>query len=410
MLSIIIGTQLNNKDNKIEESNIVEPSTNFFAYTLNGENTKIDVDELISNYSVNSITCENGSIITWDYSINKAWMEELKPNDKCTIDFTDNSFVKGTLAYKMLEDNPARETRTDFSTTFTENTTGTIYMTTEKNVHNTTDTTVYYYAGNTTNNWVYFAGFYWRIIRTNADGSVRLLYHGTSTDTTSAYIGSSAFNSSYDHPRFVGYKYGTTGSLDNIRTNNTDSTIKGVIDTWYSNNLANYSSYLSITAVFCNDRNLQSGSSYSDSSSFNFAVNGRLYTSKTPTYDCTNEYDAFSSSSDNTKAKLTYPIALMTADEIVYAGGIYGLNNASAWYYLNSASGSSTGSNWWWLLSPRYWTSNIPIVLFVHNSSNLGKIESRVDNAKLVRPVVSVNSNFVVKSGDGTASDPYAMD
>ena len=48
---------------------------------------------------------------------------------------------------------------------------------TEKNVHNTTDTTVYYYAGNTTNNWVKFAGYYWRIIRTNADGSITITYY-----------------------------------------------------------------------------------------------------------------------------------------------------------------------------------------------------------------------------------------
>ena len=35
---------------------------------------------------------------------------------------------------------------------------------------------------------------YWRIIRTNADGSIKLLYAGTSPDTTSGYIGESSFN------------------------------------------------------------------------------------------------------------------------------------------------------------------------------------------------------------------------
>ena len=35
---------------------------------------------------------------------------------------------------------------------------------------------------------------YWRIIRTNADGSIKLLYAGTSPDTTEANIGKSEFN------------------------------------------------------------------------------------------------------------------------------------------------------------------------------------------------------------------------
>ena len=42
----------------------------------------------------------------------------------------------------------------------------------------------YYYRGNVNNNYVYFAGYYWRIIRQNGDGSIRLLYAGTSANAT----------------------------------------------------------------------------------------------------------------------------------------------------------------------------------------------------------------------------------
>ena len=44
---------------------------------------------------------------------------------------------------------------------------------------------------------------YWRIIRTNSDESVRLLYHGTSTTSTEAYIGTSKFNSGRDNIAYV---------------------------------------------------------------------------------------------------------------------------------------------------------------------------------------------------------------
>lgn len=40
------------------------------------------------------------------------------------------------------------------------------------------DGTTYYYRGVVNNNWVEFGGFYWRIIRINGDGSIRLIYSG----------------------------------------------------------------------------------------------------------------------------------------------------------------------------------------------------------------------------------------
>lgn len=70
----------------------------------------------------------------------------------------------------------------------------------------------YYYRGNDTNNYVYFAGYYWRIIRRNGDGSVRLLYAGTSPDAAGLdlQIGTSSFNSTKTNPGYIGYMYGST--------------------------------------------------------------------------------------------------------------------------------------------------------------------------------------------------------
>ena len=69
-------------------------------------------------------------------------------------------YEEGTLGYQIMGDNPTRETRNTYNAVFSNNTTGTLFTATEKNVHNIADTTVYYYAGNTTNNWVKFAGYY----------------------------------------------------------------------------------------------------------------------------------------------------------------------------------------------------------------------------------------------------------
>ena len=325
-------------------------------------------------------------------------------------------YEEGTLGYQIMGDNPTRETRNTYNAVFTNNTTGTLFTATEKNVHNIADTTVYYYAGNTTKNWVKFAGYYWRIIRTNADGSIRMLYSGTSHDTTSGYLstGTSKFNTSYNSPKYVGYMYGENDdTLVNARTNTNNSTIKTAIDNWYASNMTSYTKYLSTTAVYCNDRTEQTAGTYNTGkTAFSYAPYARVYTNYAPTYDCTEASDAFSGS--NTSAKLTYPIALMTADEIMRAGGKgdTGLTSPYAWYYLNSANGSITSSTEWWLLSPNGWYGSRAYVFGVNGSSAdpgyLGK-NHLVVYTRGVRPAVSLKSCTLYSTGNGTSETPYEI-
>ena len=364
-----------------------------------------------SGYIYEGDTC-NGT-----YSGNTYTINNITSTKTCNITFKFvNPYASGTLGYKILEDNPTRSTRDTYNAVFTNNTTGTLFTATEKNVHNITDTTVYYYAGNTTNNWVKFAGYYWRIIRTNADGSVRLLYSGTEAEGTTGTNGmintSTAFNSSYNSPKYAGYMYGENDdTLANARTNTKNSTIKDKIDTWYAQNMTSYTKYLSTTAVYCNDRTEQTSGTYNTGkTTFYYAPYARVYTNYAPTYDCTEASDAFSV--DNTSAKLTYPIALMTVDEIMRAGGKGGtsLTSPYAWYYLNSANGSITSSTWWWLLSPSHWGGYIARVFRVYDSSRPGYLSySDVDGARGVRPVLSLKADVFYKSGDGTANSPYEI-
>ena len=318
-----------------------------------------------------------------------------------------------TLAEKILENKTIVTTPRGgaYNTVFTTDTTGTLFQATES-IAGAAAKTVYYFAGAPKDNWVKFANFYWRIIRTNHDGSVKLLYAGTSPDTTSGYIGTSAFNSSYDSPKYVGYMYGTDGSLSESRTNENDSTIKTYIDNWYSTNLSSYTKYISTEAVYCNDRQLDSGQTWSTSSDFNYITYTRLDydtdgAKASPTYDCANSKDAFSGS--NTEAKLTYPIGLMTADEINIAGGL-AFNNAPAYYYLNSAGGSVTGSTYWWSLSPMRWIGNYSGVWFVGGSGNPGNlVNGSVSNEFGVRPAISLKTCALWTSGNGAPETPYEI-
>ena len=408
---------------------------------------------------------------------------------------------KPTLLSQILEDNPTRNTRSnnnngtnDFATPLTTTTTGTLFTSTES-ITGITDSPkeVYYYAGNTTNNWVkfgktkinknectyngstvlYFNGssivsvenesqclsskicklgdqygvgetvtedfctsqgaewtnqnatwngtstedIYWRIIRTNHDGSIRLLYVGTSPDTTEGYIGESAFNTSTNSPKYVGYKYGEDTSLDTIRNNTTDSTIKTFIDSWYQTNLTNYTKYLSTSAVYCNDRSLGTGQIYnytsSPTSQFNFASFYRMNwdtkgAKSNPSYNCTDIRDAFSV--DNTSAKLTYPVSLMTADEIVFAGGATFdniMNTPYAWFISNSA-GTQVLLLYWWSLSPINWSETEAVVGYWFSAERYLGI-SPVDFSIAVRPVISLKSCIKYSTGNGTPETPYEI-
>ena len=324
-----------------------------------------------------------------------------------------------TLLSQILNDNPTRSTRSnnnngtnDFATTLTTTTTGTLFTSTES-ITGITDTPkeVYYYAGNTTNNWVKFANIYWRIIRTNHDSSIRLLYVGTSHDTTTGNIGTSLFNQNYDSPKYVGYKYGEDTSLDTIRNNTTDSTIKTTIDTWYQNNLTNYTKYLSTSAVYCNDRSEGTGQTYSASADFNFAPYYRMDydtdgAKANPSYNCTNIKDAFSV--DNTSAKLDYPVSLMTADEIAFAGGVAFQNMSTpyAWFISNSA-GTQVSTDWW-SLSPVGWDGSYAFVWYWY-SGYAYLNNGYVNDTYAVRPAISLKSCIKYSTGNGTYETPYEI-
>ena len=188
-----------------------------------------------------------------------------------------------------------------------------------------------------------------------------------------------------------------------------DSTIKEVIDTWYSNNLSSYTKYISTEAVYCNDREIGSGTYNTGSTAFYYAAFSRLDPSTmTPTYNCTKSYDAFSGS--NSEAKLTYPIGLMTADEIAYAGGYRytSLTSPYAWYHLNRAGGGITESTYLWLLSPRRWNGGgVVDVWGVGGSGFFGGYD--VDYSRDVRPAISLKSDAIWSSGDGSPENPYEI-
>ena len=196
--------------------------------------------------------------------------------------------------------------------------------------------------------------------------------------------------------------YGDTDATEEEAfTNKNNSTIKGVIDTWYQKNLSSYSGYLA-DEVFCNDRTLASTSTYSSSNNFAYAGWERLAnTNKAPQLTCPNlARDGFTTATASIGNKaLTYPIGLITADEVSLAGGVYGTDNKS--YYLYTGQ-------WYRALSAYYWSSGRAYAFNVGSNGSL--YNYYVYNLGGARPVVSLRTSTLVTSGTGTETDPYVIE
>ena len=177
---------------------------------------------------------------------------------------------------------------------------------------------------------------------------------------------------------------------DNVNTK--DSTIKTTIDTWYSNNMVDYTNYIEDT-IYCNDRRIENYSGWSPSGETN--VNLAFYSNVYRDLTCPNRNDQFTVSGEIGNGKLTYPVGLLTAAEADMAG--YGAIGVDNYYWLLSPSIFSSHSAYHYTMSsyPTLGLDNIPI--------NYTKI------AVGVRPVISLVPEIGYVSGDGSPERPYVI-
>ena len=186
-------------------------------------------------------------------------------------------------------------------------------------------------------------------------------------------------------------------------TNTNDSKMKQTIDTWYKNNMLSYTEKLEDT-IFCNDRTLYAGSLAGKDvdvrNTSDFSAYNRIYTKRSPSVECPNESrDGFTvSTSSSGNGKLTYPVGLLTADEVMLAGGRKD-NNRN--YYLY------TGQDYW-LLSPSSFVSGYAYGYRVDSDGSLGS--EIVHYSYGARPSIVLSKGTRYSSGDGSFTDPYVIE
>ena len=353
------------------------------------------------NYVLNEekTYCENNGKVTNYNSTTGTVSLNFIGSDRCYLyfDFKKETIKLGSTELVVNSETP------DFSK----------IATTNEGLFKTQDDlgTSYYFRGAVDNNWVKFGkdssgkDIYWRIIRINGDGSIRMIYTGTTAPTESTkvvmtgpgtQIGTSKFNSSPDKAEYVGYMY-TSGQQYGTST---DSTIKTTIDNWYAGTTLKDNPLVSKDQIFCNDRSPSSTqtAAWTSTGWYSYGAYGRLVSNKTPTLKCPTASDKFTVNVSKGNGSLTYPVGLITADEIAMAGGVNGSSNSSYYLYTNQ--------NYW--SGPSYFNGSTTSAFEFYVGFSGGINSYIVYSDYGARPVISLSSKTKL-SGSGTYNDIYTV-
>ena len=230
-------------------------------------------------------------------------------------------------------------------------------------------------------------------------------FGSTSATSSDSYVYKIFGVTAYDESTSgeVGYvRYGTS-SKEVAQTNINDSTIKTYLDNWYKTNISGTKNeqYLADN-IFCNDRSFASNNSGTGA-----GVSRSYYRwynrpwegnndNKKMMLTCLQQNDAFTvSDTTNGNGSLTYPIGLITTDEVVLAGGWNASNNG---YHLYSGS-------WYWASSPYGDGASVMGV----DSVGDARLAPYADKTGGVRPVINIKPE-ALKLGSGTMNDPYRIE
>ena len=236
-----------------------------------------------------------------------------------------------------------------------------------KSTATNTGEATYYFRGNVTNNYVSFAGFTWRIVRVNEDGTIRIIMQDGINSNANI-----AFNSNNNNYTYMYY---------------TNSQAKTQLESWYQTNIGSkkdLASSVASGAYYCEQAKAKRDSSWTSGN-----ANMTVYSSYTPDFKC--------SSDGNGKGAVNASVGLLNYDEVVYAGGYYEQSNSSYYLYNNT---------YFWTMSPAGFAYGSSYVWYVNAAGLIGS--NSVYFTIRLRAVLNLNADTLV-TGTGTSSDPFVI-
>ena len=389
----------------------------YFAYYVDGTISR-SMPNQNTGYTLDNekSSCTNGVSINWN---NSTWQgvtdythynATTNTRTKCTLYFNKTSKTIST-ALGNLEVNSYMP---DFMKSACDDDSCESH---EKGLFETTDydgNPTYYYRGSVENNYVKFAGYYWRIIRINSNGSIRMIYDGTSAHDNGKvpedrYYQRVSFNHNSADNMYVGYMY----TLGEVHGTDTSSTIKMANDQFYVDKLLSYASKLDVNADYCGDRS--SFNTHADvgiNNTITYYKSNTRFNRGTPNLLCENDSDYYTSSvADTGNKKLNYPIGLISLDEAVFAG--------YAAHYYDRLFPTPKNVNGYLSTTIGYWTMSPSRFSYLFNFSGkgalvydinceVGETYSDANALSTLRPVINIRSDVTI-TGSGIQNDPYLV-
>ena len=243
---------------------------------------------------------------------------------------------------------------------------------------------IYFYRGDVSNNYVRYAGHYWRILQLDDYMNVRIILDesiGTSGWTNNDVL------TSFDQAL-------TTVDYDN-------SLVKPILENWYQNNIASNANYLSLVreSKFCvdfsNELMTSSGSqnqTYYFGSYIRVGVDASNYA---PIFVCPTEY------------LRAYQVGMLSADEVSFAGGYFNTVNANFYLKTNNITTDV------WTISPSYYDPTLQRagMFLLEKTGRLSDWTSTetLTTARGIRPVITLDGSLII-AGDGTYNNPYIFE
>lgn len=359
-----------------------------FSDTSSFPTTCVEGMDFVLNYSIDtskniSITMNNKSLTSGNgYTYSDNVLKILNVDGDITITISDMTIMKEKIIASLVDSGSEEDiTLYDLDTMSSsdkQSTFGSISTTSglirTKGINGSGNSIIF--RGSIDNNYVSFGGNIWRILQIDEDGNLRLILNNTIS--TGAYNSTSSISSEDEVETVLGYA---------------NSSIKSTIDSWYTTNLSNYTEYI-VKSKFCNDFTYETKTSTGASNSV------RYYQS----------YLNVGSDAANYSPSLVCPsssiissdVGLISAEEVVLAGGAF--NTANSSFYLYNSSG-------FWTLSPAYYdpTQANGGVFYVSSTGLLSDWSRSLLTATYgIRPVITIDGNLDL-TGDGTLSNPYKL-
>jgi len=254
---------------------------------------------------------------------------------------------------------------------------------------------------------------YWRIVRINGDGTIRMIYDGTKShdngdiDSNRVILPNTvSYGSSYSIGMYAtpyAYKHPFSGEIKH-------NLILQTVNDWYGTYFSETGRQYIADAVYCNDRNNEmiipdiNNDGWADAGPIHNYGSAQRIKYKTPSLKCSIFSDRNTVSNNIGNGYLTYPVGLITADEVMFAGVTmatdqYGRDApvGNSKYYLYSGTP-------YWTMSP---INSFDTSSYIYAIGFNGELSSNLQYRQFgLKPVISLKNNITF-TGTGTKEDPF---